>query len=149
MRPTFESIYKENEDEFQVAFIDEYSTIYSHAGITKTFLERCAISKSPEATVKALNELFKTRIGRTLFGFHNGDRSGCGNDIRQGPLWVRPNSLSKDGIGNLQVVGHTSIGQINHPAKSERRGFYLADCLGSRMYLVCINGKFEVKQLGK
>jgi hypothetical protein len=149
MRPSFEFIYKKNEKEFQVVFIDEHKTIYSHAGLTETFLERCAISKSPEATVKALNELFQRPIGKTLFGFHYGDRSGCGDDIRQGPLWVRPQSLWKDSISNLQVVGHTSVSQINHPAKSERRGFYLADCLGSRMYLVCVDGKFEVKQLGK
>jgi hypothetical protein len=149
MRATFESIYKENMDLFQICFIDEHKTIYSHAGITETFLDRCAIHMSPEATVAMLNKLFNKPIGKTLFGFHYGDRSGCGDDIRQGPLWVRPNSLWKDGISNLQVVGHTTVGQINHPTKSERRGFYLADALGSRMYLVCIDGKFEVKQLGR
>jgi hypothetical protein len=147
MRPTFEYIYKTNGDQFQVAFIDEHNTIYSHAGITETFLERMCISGTPKGIVRSLNELWVRKPH--MFGFYPGDRSFCGDDVRQGPLWVRPNSLWRDSIPNLQVVGHTSVNVINHPEKSERRGFYLADCLGSRMYLVCIDGKFEVKQLGK
>ena len=49
----------------------------------------------------------------------------------------------------LQVVGHTSVNNINHPAKSERRGFYLIDCLHNRQYLIRTDENFEIKTHGR
>lgn len=144
MRPTFEYIFKENKDLFQLCFEDEYKILYSHAGFTETFVNQRLGSFS----VKQTNDIWKYKP--TTFSFYPWDRSGCGDDIRQGPLWVRPQSLYKDTYGDqLQVIGHTGVSKINHPAKSERRGFYLIDALAVRQYLVCVNEQFEIKQLDK
>lgn len=40
------------------------------------------------------------------YGFHD----GSGNEISQGPLWVRPESLLRDAEYKQQLVGHTEYG---------------------------------------
>lgn len=82
------------------------------------------------------------------FRFFFGDRSGCGDDVHQSCIWVRPNSLYMDSIDRLQFVGHTTVNSINAP-KSERRGFYMIDCLHNRQYVVLEDEKIEVRQLDK
>lgn len=86
--------------------------LFSHAGVTKTWLdEKCG-------DVDLINEL-------TLdtFRFENRDTSGYGDSIYQSPIWVRPNALVKDAVLEyVQVVGHTKQSNVayyngEHPAK--------------------------------
>ena len=35
--------------------------------------------------------------------------SGSGNEITQGPLWIRPEALLKDAFYETQIVGHTEL----------------------------------------
>ena len=35
--------------------------------------------------------------------------SGSGNEITQGPLWIRPEALLKDVFYETQIVGHTEL----------------------------------------
>lgn len=145
MKPSFEYIFRENKDLFKMVYKDVYNTYYSHAGISETFLaQNNIVTKNYDGE---LNAIFKRRPER--FAFNNRDMQGFGDCVYQSCIWIRPQSLYNDQINELQVVGHTSVNQINHPAKSERRGFYLIDCLHNRQYLVCIDGKFEVRQLEK
>lgn len=39
----------------------------------------------------------------------NGFFSGSGDEITQGPLWIRPESLLQDAYFQKQVVGHTEM----------------------------------------
>ena len=143
MYTSFLYTFDQNKELFQMCHVDEHGTVYSHAGFTETFVEQ----RIGTFSEKNVNDVF--RYKPASFAFYFGDRSGCGDDIHQSCIWVRPQSLYKDSIDKLQVVGHTSVGKINHPSKSERRGFYLIDALANRFYLVCEDGKFEVKQLDK
>jgi hypothetical protein len=48
-----------------------------------------------------------------------------GDDITQGPLWVRPPSLSKNPLpGFNQIVGHTPVDEITK-VKLDRGGFFV------------------------
>jgi hypothetical protein len=143
MKPTFQALLDANKDLFQMCFIDEYGTVYSHAGFSETFVEM----KIGTFSEKQVNDVWKYKP--QSFGFYNGDYSHCGDDIHQSCIWIRPQSLYRDAISALQVVGHTIVNQINHPAKSERRGFYMIDALHSGQYLKHEDEKFVIQQLTK
>lgn len=140
---SFQDVFSKNKELFQMCFVDENDIIYSHAGFTESFVNQ----RIGNFSEKNVNDIFKYKP--QTFNFFYGDYSGCGDDVRQSCIWVRPNSLYKDKLDNLQVVGHTQVSSINHPPKSERRGFYLIDALASRQYLVLNDKKFEIKQLPK
>lgn len=143
----FQEAYEENMNLFQMCYKDENNTIYSHAGISETWLNNVQISSTdPKVIVESINELFKTKPSK--FGFHYEDRSGTGDNVNQSPIWIRPNSLYKDQIPFLQVVGHTQVIKIDHSPKSERRGFYMIDCL-PKQYLKCVDGEFSIETLEK
>lgn len=79
--------------------------IISHAGLTRTWCRKNHIPlKNP---VAATNTLFYIRS--EAFRFSTGEMAEpTGDEPEQGPLWVRPYSLSKDYLrGFVQVVGHT------------------------------------------
>ncbi len=137
MAPSFEAVFDQNKKLFQMCFEDEFKTIYSHAGLTKTFIE----NKIGHLDTNHINDVF--RYSPKSFCFYMGDHSGSGDNINQSCIWVRPNSLYRDGIDRLQVVGHTSVNSIGHPPKNERRGFYDVDCL-PKEYLVRVDEEFEI-----
>jgi hypothetical protein len=147
----FGAVLQKNLNSFQMCFEDEHNTLYSHAGVSKTWFNKVkrdildprGISHEPLHT--ALNMLF--RAEPKAFCYNNIDGSGYGQHQEQTPIWIRPESLYSSQIDVLQVVGHTQVNKISHPLKSERRGFYMIDALGTtREYLVCMDGKFEIKQ---
>lgn len=152
MRQVFEIALEQNKNLLQVCFIDENEYVYSHAGLTESWLYLNGIgSTSIFSIVDIVNDLFKHKPNN--FAFYPGDRSGYGDHIMQPPLWVRPNSLYRDGIKNLQIVGHTKVNRIE-PLKSARQGFYIIDTLENnnpelKQYLIIDNGKIEIKSLKK
>lgn len=142
MRMSFEYEYRKYQHLFQAAYVKN-DIVFSHAGLTETWLNDVGINKpSIDSVVKSVNDLFKHKPYK--FGFFWGDTSNCGDNIHQGPFWVRPQSLYRDGISNLQAVGHTTVQKINAP-KSKRQGFYLIDTLGtSGEYLVVEDEKILI-----
>lgn len=78
-------------------FVDEKNkTIYSHAGITKTWIEDYGYNLKSKPSLYSL-----------CFTYGN-SFDVYGDDPANGPVWVRPYSLSKDCLDNYkQVVGHT------------------------------------------
>ena len=116
--------------------------IFSHAGISKTWLERanCPINK--------INKLNPSE----LFGFFAGNDNPFdyyGNSIYQSPVWIRPSSLVRDSIDKyIQVVGHTTYDCIFN-WKDKVKDFpniWLCDC-DLQEYLVLDDGKFEIKKV--
>lgn len=82
--------------------------LITHAGVTKTWLERVGVDVEGSAVEIALD--LNMLLHHNLFHFefvHGGDNQG--NNIFQGPLWVRPESLIKDLPPNVdtQIFGHT------------------------------------------
>lgn len=75
-----------NEDEFCVDFLNEKWHTLGH-------------SQNEENFCIAFDELLDW----------NGFFSGSGDEVTQGPLWIRPDSLLNDAYYRKQVVGHTEI----------------------------------------
>lgn len=146
MKVAFEHAINTNRDLLQMCFVDEYSRVYSHAGISKSWLQLNDLpykNYNINDLVYRINELFVTKPHK--FNFYSGDISGYGQNIHQSPIWIRPESLYRDKIREMQIVGHTTVEKIGHPPKNERRGFYLIDALGtSKEYLRIIDGDINI-----
>lgn len=88
--------------------------LFSHAGITNTWLQNTLRSLRPdfEMLTDTLNELFRTKWQK--FGFTPGiENDSSGDEPCQSPLWVRPKSLALDHVpGFIHVVGHTNMPNI-------------------------------------
>jgi predicted MPP superfamily phosphohydrolase len=119
--------------------------IFTHAGITKTWYETF-IKKDGVDLDKIeieLNDYLKYKPN--VYNFNIGkNNSYYGDDITQSPLWVRPNSLLKDGIDGIkQVVGHTAINGIRI-----EKNLILVDCFDYKNeYLVIDGGEVTIKEL--
>jgi len=148
MRPSFEQALEENSKLLQMVFVDEYDNVYSHAGLTESFLYNNSIGATNiKEIVNNVNMLFVGKPNR--FGFYPNDMSGYGDHIFQSCIWVRPNSLYRDGIKQNQIVGHTTQNRIDE-GKSKRQGFWLIDTLGTTQeYLRIENGEIKIKRLGR
>ena len=84
---------------------EEEGYLFSHAGVTKTWAY--VFELNPKDIANEINFLF--RHNPLAFSFDRRDASGCGEDKRQSPLWVRPGALLPDMLkGYVQVVGHTT-----------------------------------------
>lgn len=128
-------------DYMQISF--QYNNfLITHAGVTKSWLKRSPFSKqenSYDFNKAPINEIVE------YLEYFKGDKSGYGNNVGQGPLWVRPQALISDGISNvIQIVGHTQFDKI----KTIGDCFYFIDTLGrSKEYLI-INDN-NVIEIGK
>jgi predicted MPP superfamily phosphohydrolase len=89
--------------------VDNY--IFTHAGITNTWLKRNRY-KDGLLYEKFINDLFLKKP--SAFKFTVGENnSPFGDDTCQSPIWVRPQSLMSDTIkGYIQIVGHTPKKEI-------------------------------------
>lgn len=148
MHDSFEIIFTDNAHLFQMAFVDENENVYTHAGITESFLHNNSVGGTDIKTIVGnINELFYCKPNR--FSFYPGDSSDCGEHIFQSPIWVRSQSLYRDNIKQNQIVGHSPQNRIDKN-KSKRQGYWLIDTLGTTQeYLRIEDGEIKVKRLGK
>lgn len=92
--------------EIKVAYKYNDDTLFSHAGISKTWLNRVGLEETNKDIDVAINKKFLAEP--ELFRFYDGDTSGYGEHSSQGPLWIRPHSLLPDKLAKyIQVIGHT------------------------------------------
>jgi len=90
--------FDENKNVFDVCFIFD-SYIFSHGGVSYKWMRSAGIKEPQE-----INQLFKERPN--FFRWVGPD--GYGNNLNEGPLWIRPGALIRTAIkGYNQVVGHT------------------------------------------
>lgn len=135
----------------QVCHLED-NFFFSHAGLTKTWTNSIfrMYSKKTNTIMNNINPLVDEVFVKILndylvyqpkvFTFALGNNfSQTGDDITQGPLWVRPYSLSKDKIENVWcVVGHTQVMKLSIVNEHQ---IILTDCLGeSGEYLIIENG---------
>ncbi|MDR1326741.1 MAG: metallophosphoesterase [Treponema sp.] len=93
---------------FSIVYLTSDHYLLSHAGVSCTFMQKAQGKgfKTPER----LNAAFR-QGDRRLFAFDGRDMYG--NDISQGPLWVRPEALKQDALpGYTHIVGHTPQASI-------------------------------------
>ena len=83
-----------------------------------------------------------------VFNFRAGKRySAYGDDITQGPLWVRPTSLMEDGLDYIHVIGHTEKMTIESVFNDNGPGYINTDSQKYGNYLELIipdNGDIQV-----
>jgi hypothetical protein len=89
-------------DLFNIVYITPDNFLITHAGVSRTFADQ--MKAAGIDSLANFNQAF-TR-DRFLFAFNGWNSSG--NDITQGPLWIRPASLEQDALpGYTHIVGHT------------------------------------------
>ena len=130
MRADLNELFKENEELFRMAYLDEFDndnfiikTLWTHAGVTKGWhsellkdvnspsyrLNDFFIGSESWAIDKLINVSWKLRATNVF----NVDAHSGGNDLWAGPIWVRPTILKEFNLeGYDQVVGHTPQGSI-------------------------------------
>lgn len=113
--------------------------IYSHAGISKTWLRD---------TGENLEDINTLDPDENLFGFRpNNYFDTYGISITQGCIWIRPQSLIEDCLDNyIQVVGHTTVKGITDLKSiipNLNNSIWLCDNLPNE-YLINKDGSFEV-----
>jgi hypothetical protein len=147
MRFDFERAISDNIHKLQVAFVDDYKYVYSHAGITYTWLNDMGILTSNiYSQIDLINDLLYYMPRK--FSYYENDRSGYGDNVHQSPIWVRPNALYMDGISEIQIVGHTIQRNGINIGKSVRQNYWLIDALYPKEeYLVIVNGIVGVDNL--
>ena len=122
---------------------DELRTVFSHAGISKIWMENSDITDIHDINFMKPSE---------LFGFiPNSWDDYSGDSVTQSPTWIRPWALTKCNIsGWKQVVGHTPVRQkifnIAEFAQSDE-DIWRCDALALKQYLVIDNGAFKVKKI--
>lgn len=119
------------ENLFQICFKNEHF-LFSHAGITKTWLENVGIV-TDENLVKNINSALYENP--QIFEFKNEiNRKSNGNNVYQSPIWVRPESLQEDALEDcIHVIGHTKQQGI-----CQQKNVVLIDVLGSSNEYLCI-----------
>ncbi len=116
--------------------------IYSHAGISKTWLND---------TGKTLDKINTIPPDENLFGFRpDSIFDNSGDSKTQGCIWIRPQSLAEDAIyGYIQVVGHSTVHTITNIKKlvpSLENSIWLCDNLPNEYLIKENNGDFEVRE---
>lgn len=131
------------DDLMQMCYLHD-KFFFSHAGLTKTWIQRVLIPNNinplvNDVMVQHINDFLKFQP--RVFGFMMGDNfDQTGDDITQGPIWVRPHSLARDMVEEITcVVGHTPVQKLRlnpkHPS------IILIDCLGTtKEYLIIEDG---------
>lgn len=140
-------ILDKHRDLLQLAtcFDDKY--LFTHAGVTQTWFDNTYIEEGLQLPqlVEQLNDVFWKR--HALFDFYPGATRFAdpyGNDKFQSPIWVRPPSLTYDGIpGFTQVVGHTGQSTI----QTKYRGFVFIDTLAHGEYMILENDVIKVGKI--
>jgi len=93
----------------QMCFVHK-KYLFTHAGVTKTWVNNSLIDL--DNIQDSINEKFLTEPNMFRFNIGvNGDNSG--DDVTQGPIWVRiPSLLLNMVIGYTFVVGHSTIKEL-------------------------------------
>ena len=121
------NLLTKNRDIIDIAFECEANCpggkiVFSHAGFSRTWVKSIldvfgilenhwSVSFLNEQwhmiSLNPYSESFNARFEEILdwYGFF----SGSGNEITQGPLWIRPEALLKDAFYETQIVGHTEL----------------------------------------
>ena len=123
--------------------------LFSHAGIIKTWCKDNDINIEDGSMEQSINDLLLHKPNSFRFTpgvtFNN-----YGDDVCQGPTWVRLNSLQKDGVENvIHVVGHTMQENLNIMLNEDKKsGVIMIDTLGTTQeYLNIIDEEVFINKL--
>lgn len=125
---------------------DESHNLYSHAGVSKVWMERAGI-----ADVHDINGMEPSE----LFGFSLVDypQDNYGTSPTQPPTWIRPETLQECAVeGWTQIVGHTPMDMICSAKSKSGDTLWFCDTLETGQYLIVegdtFTGRCVVKKSG-
>lgn len=124
----------------QWIYIDEeLSTIFSHAGISKVWMENSGIKD-----VHDINNLAPSEI----FGFTPATMwDNYGTSPTQPLTWIRPQVLAECNIAGWdQVIGHTPVQEITTVTTNDGERIWLCDALAEKQYLIIDNKDFIINK---
>lgn len=134
-------LLESNKNYLQMAYQINDTTMATHAGISKTWLKKQRFQG--ENVEQTINDLWRYTPSVFKFAGYN----EYGDSVESSPIWIRPNSLSKDGIDMNQIVGHTMVQKIN-PPEGDRAEFWMIDALGtSKEYLIVEDNTISIGKL--
>ncbi|MDR2398698.1 MAG: metallophosphoesterase [Spirochaetaceae bacterium] len=124
------AVLEENMDLLEVVYGTADQYLISHAGVSTWFMER--MQQAGYAAVEDINRAFAQ--DPKAFGFNGANPFG--DDITQGPLWIRPRSLEQQPLaGYHQIVGHTPAPEIKTTdLKAKARITYIDTHGGNTVY---------------
>lgn len=126
-----------HKEKFKIAH-REGDILFTHAGVSQTWFDNAFKENKALQVEDTINQAFEKNIESFYFNGWN----MYGDDITQGPLWIRPRSLRKDKInGFIQVVGHTHFDEVRF-----ENNIWFIDALPNQ-YLVIEDGVFTKKEL--
>ena len=130
------------EEVLRVCYVHE-NILFSHAGVTNTWCESNNIQLNN--LEDDINQLLVYRPH--LFQFKSGARRDkYGDDITQGPLWVRERSLREDGLKDyVHIVGHSSSEDIVFNLSDSETNYIIIDTLETNTYLEILSNKENKK----
>lgn len=158
MAPTINYLINTNREHLQMAYQFD-DILITHAGVSSVWADDILGEWKIETLADQINELFKyqplnikyrefKQVGDKIYWAY-----GEGDEIFQGPLWIRPRSLMKANYDNLrnqirQIVGHTSQNKIDIKGVTTGGRYYFIDTLQDTQgdYLIVTDG---VVSLGK
>lgn len=151
MAPIFYNAIKDGV--IQLCYFISDKIVCSHAGFSKTWLDNSGLSFDEDSLNKDFREQVENKTAITTYDFiyRKGDFwvDGSGNNIWQGPLWIRPESLMRNKPNDIiQCVGHTRIYKnTNQIHKLNRIKILLCDCLEHGEYYSYENSEFKFNKI--
>jgi predicted phosphodiesterase len=116
--------------------------VFTHAGISRTWCKNAGITGFEAKPLPSIiNDMLLDR--KDLFCYAPIDKTGYGESMAQGPMWIRPDSLIADPIeGYTQVVGHTHQEHVDY----QKNVIFIDTLDSSNEYLSISNGKAKTKK---
>ena len=159
MAVVIKQLVEENKHHFQIAHrMDQF--VFSHAGLSTTWLDDMVVGWNVDNMVDKVNEIFKYsphaigyRSYRMVSDTEVYGSQGYGDETYQGPLWIRPRSLmaaNKDTLRKqiIQVVGHTHQDQIDTKGKATGGRYYFTDVQEtSQEYMIITDGQISFNKI--
>ncbi len=129
--PAISKVIDDNREHLQIAY--KYGDfLFTHAGVSSHWMDNTFDTWDVDSMVDLVNDKFKYQP--KAFSFTGVDPYG--DDTCQTPIWIRPKSLmliNKKTLRDklIQVVGHTTMLQIDTEGKSTGGRYYFIDTIGT------------------
>lgn len=145
MTKEYNNMFVENADRIQIAAkYDDW--VFSHAGFTNTWYKYVKSGydiickrdekKVPDNPIDLVNWMWKTDKDIRMLNFSHIGLDPYGDDVNQGPLWIRPTSLLYDPYYTKQVVGHTEVFNPPKVLRSKGNTLIVVDSQEHNSYLI-------------
>lgn len=120
---------------------DDAHNLYSHAGVSRVWMERAKAGDVHDINGMEPSELF----GFSLVDY---PADNYGTSPTQPPTWIRPDTLAENAVaGWNHIVGHTPMDNICSRKSVNGDTLWFCDTLENRQYLVVEDDNFLPKQL--